>query len=223
MILAGQLIAKVAELTGMPEASVVVVDRALLENGLRTKGTRGAGANMTARDAASLLLSCHLAETLTGAAKSLMRLGSATSDLPWATDFEHGDDFPNELAPLLDLGDEPMFLSTIAALIAQAPKLTALRGVGDYPPTILVKMTKPHVAYSIHIQHWGYDQIRYFTVNDSISIMLGENEWTGRFTEKTIYRLGMFLIGQDWQPPAIKFPADPTDPFQQFHARADHE
>ena len=76
MLTPGQLVREIADVTGMPEASVVVIDRNLAVAGLRTMYGRGpSAAKTTPRDAAHLLITAMAVGELIDAVAALEAFG----------------------------------------------------------------------------------------------------------------------------------------------------
>jgi len=72
MMTPGLLVERMATILDLPQKSVVVIDRSLLEAGLRTRGGRGrSAANVTVCDAASLLLAVLVTPVLTRADEAI--------------------------------------------------------------------------------------------------------------------------------------------------------
>jgi|SRR3954451_11800042 hypothetical protein len=83
----GELVKCVAEALGIPEPTVVLYDRVLAENGLRSKGGRGtSAARVTSGDAANLLIAI-LASPASG---SSIKSATEVSQNIWAAPPEPG-------------------------------------------------------------------------------------------------------------------------------------
>lgn len=125
----GELVKAVADVLGIPEATVVVHDRNLVTAGLRTKGGRGrSAAVMTAHDAATLII----AIVGSSAVKDTVAAWNDYSTLPAKTcearskDGRRYDQSPRWLLPglLLDgirnLGEGHTFLEALTEIIRAA-------------------------------------------------------------------------------------------------------
>lgn len=76
-----QLVELVAEVTGVPLATVIVHDRNLLAAGLRTEGTRGRGkSNVTFVDAARLILAVSASRSVKDSALTAITYGNLSGD-----------------------------------------------------------------------------------------------------------------------------------------------
>ncbi|CAN7201407.1 hypothetical protein LJR030_000506 [Rhizobium sp. LjRoot30] len=99
-----QLVAKVAEITGVPEGTVVQHDRNLSVAELRTTGGRGlAVAKVTFEDAANLLIAVAGSRNVKDSAKTVREYRGLVSSQPLDFgDVERGHTFGDALAALLE-------------------------------------------------------------------------------------------------------------------------
>lgn len=164
MATSGAMIRTLAEAIGLPEASVVVYDRKLLEAGLRSKSGRGrSAAKVTARDAAHLLVAILGTAQLKDAAIAVRRYAE-TRPRP------HGpatEGFVGlGIAELEDLPPEHSFVDALAALISSAASgslAAAMLANADEingrmilsPPAIEVAVLMPGTLAEIRIAGTG--------------------------------------------------------------------
>lgn len=99
-----QLVAKVAEITGVPEGTVVQHDRNLSVAELRTTGGRGlAVAKVTFEDAANLLIAVAGSRNVKDSARTVLAYRDLVASQPLEFgDVERGHTFGDALAALLE-------------------------------------------------------------------------------------------------------------------------
>lgn len=123
----GDLIRTIAAVTGIPEATVVVYDRSLLDAGLRTKGGRGrSAAKMTALDCARDLLAV-MGGVPAHAAEFVSEYGQLKTGYdPMGEQASHllGIDFPHTLE------------EAVAALIGKFADKSINEIISDYKSTV---------------------------------------------------------------------------------------
>lgn len=111
-----QLVKTVSGLLGVPEATVIQIDRVLADAGLRTKGGRGLhSATMGPKDAANLLM----AVAGNTSVASAQRTCNTYSSLPFKPRFAN-EDGSWTLEPLRSLAPQHTFGEALTALIAAA-------------------------------------------------------------------------------------------------------
>lgn len=99
-----QLVTKIAEVTGVPEGTVILHDRNLMVAGLRSLGVRGRGTSaVTFEDAANLLIAVAASRNVKDSAKVV----ASYRDLPADTILDFGDEkrgatFGDALAALME-------------------------------------------------------------------------------------------------------------------------
>jgi hypothetical protein len=130
----GQLVQTMAEVLGVPAATVAQYDRVLAENGLRSKGGRGlSAARVTAGDAANLLIAI-LGSPISGAAiKDAAHTCRVYGTLP---NLERAALRPNlrssGLASLAELPVKHSLRAALSALIQQAIGATGIPADGPF-------------------------------------------------------------------------------------------
>lgn len=168
-----QLVAKVAEITGVPEGTVVQHDRNLSVAELRTTGGRGlAVAKVTFEDAANLLIAVAGSRNVKDSARTVL----AYRDLVASQPLEFGD---------VERGHT--FGDAIAALLEAAPKERDAFA-GPDGGTINVSMFGPSPAARIE---WNLP-ISHGTVEYSgeHSRAFADLQFVSRFTQVTIGHIG---------------------------------
>lgn len=103
-----ELVAKIADLTGVPEGTVILHDRNLLNAGLRSEGLRGRGKSVvTYLDAANLLIAVAGSRNVKDSAKTVrdyadLKASTALSFDVGGQDVTRGETFADALAALLE-------------------------------------------------------------------------------------------------------------------------
>lgn len=99
-----QLVAKIAEVTGVPEGTVILHDRNLMTAGLRSLGVRGRGTSaVTFEDAANLIIAVAGSRNVKGSAKTVLDYGDLVASQPLEFgDVERGHTFRDALAALME-------------------------------------------------------------------------------------------------------------------------
>lgn len=99
-----QLVSKIAEVTGIPEGTVILHDRNLMTAGLRSLGVRGRGTSaVTFEDAANLLIAVAASRNVKDSAKVVASYRDLPADL--VLDFgdeKRGSTFGDALAALME-------------------------------------------------------------------------------------------------------------------------
>jgi hypothetical protein len=113
----GRLVEIMAKTLGVAAPTVVQYDRVLADNGLRSKGGRGnSAAQVTARDAANLLIAIMASPTVQDAARACRTYGR----LPLAKEIPIPDEFAKRgLRCLLKLPSECSFAQAVERLILE--------------------------------------------------------------------------------------------------------
>lgn len=99
-----QLVSKIAEVTGVPEGTVILHDRNLMTAGLRSLGVRGRGTSaVTFEDAANLLIAVAASRNVKDSAKTVLEYGNLAASQPLEFgDAERGHTFGDALAALME-------------------------------------------------------------------------------------------------------------------------
>jgi hypothetical protein len=123
----GELVRAVAEVLGVPEATVSVHDRNLVMAGLRTKGGRGtSAAKMTPRDAAHLLVAVMGSAQVKDSVKAVQRYSETMPHDP--TSGSH--DYSKVLIPgLAELPENHSFVDALTAILAAAAEGKVISGL----------------------------------------------------------------------------------------------
>lgn len=99
-----QLVSKLAELTGVPEGTVILHDRNLMTFGLRSLGVRGRGvSSVTYEDAANLLIAVAASRSVKDSVRTVVAYSALTASEPLAFDADvRGRTFGDALAAFLE-------------------------------------------------------------------------------------------------------------------------
>jgi hypothetical protein len=103
-----ELVAMIAHQTGVPEGTMILHDRNLLNAGLRSEGQRGRGkSTVTFEDAANLLIAVAGSRNVKDSAKTVREYGSLRASKPLIFDdagkeVKRGESFGDALAALLE-------------------------------------------------------------------------------------------------------------------------
>lgn len=103
-----ELVSKVSELTGVPEGTVILHDRNLLNAGLRTEGQRGRGRSaVTFQDAANLLIAVAGSRNVKDSVRTVHEYAELPTRDPMIFDDDgkeviRGETFGDALAALLE-------------------------------------------------------------------------------------------------------------------------
>lgn len=181
----GELVSIMAAVLGIPQATVVVHDRNLVSAGLRSKGGRGRGAaQVTARDAASLLAAILGSSQVRSSASTVSRLGKTQ---PLRT--------PKGYRSMLGgLPSEHSFVDALEAMFSQA-----VQEVCDLPPGIEIGALSPGTVADIRISglpDGAVMQVRYALPAKSRlrpQGPAGDFEEYRRVTERTIHAVAKTL------------------------------
>lgn len=100
-----QLVSKIAEVTGVPEGTVILHDRNLMVAGLRSLGVRGRGTSaVTFGDAANLLIAVAASRNVKDSAKVVSSYKDLPADYPIDfTDEQRGASFGDAIAALMEV------------------------------------------------------------------------------------------------------------------------
>lgn len=135
----GELVEVMAGVVGVPAATVVVHDRNLVSEGLRSKGGRGrSAAQVTERDAAHLLTALLASEQVRDSVHSVHRYGKTrpVRRTSWADGYKRSG-----IKPLAQLPADHSFVDALEALITAAafgllPKEAVIEVAALSPGTI---------------------------------------------------------------------------------------
>ncbi|NOV20938.1 hypothetical protein E5S70_33815 [Ensifer adhaerens] len=103
-----ELVAKIADLTGVPEGTVILHDRNLLNAGLRSEGQRGRGKSVvTYLDAANLLIAVAGSRNVKDSVKTVRDYADLRASAPLifedeGAEVKRGETFADAIAALLE-------------------------------------------------------------------------------------------------------------------------
>lgn len=177
-----QLVAKIAEVSGVPEGTVILHDRNLMTAGLRSLGVRGRGTSaVTFEDAANLLIAVAASRNVKDSAKVV----SSYKDLP--ADY------------LIDFTDEQRgasFGDAIAALMeALAASPEAWKAGSEDDGSVDVFLYGPHPSAKIDIRTKGKNHTYRYEVGYEQQKRRtgGDLEFISKFSQSSLGHIGTLV------------------------------
>lgn len=164
----GEMVKRIAETFGAPEATVTLHDRNLADAGLRTKGGRGrSAAKMTASDVANLLVAVAGSSMVKDAVQTVeayANLPARNGEFSFESEENRGDFDGNEpkrwhlsgfpIATLQGLPAEHTFRDALAALITAAADGSLQEAIGNLPVEMAGEQRIPNM-WRIEVILWG--------------------------------------------------------------------
>lgn len=178
-----ELVAKVSELTGVPEGTVILHDRNLLNAGLRTEGQRGRGKSaVTYQDAAHLLIAVAGSRNVKDSVKTVQEYAS----LPGRDTFTDGVEIRGKT-----------FGDALAALLEAVPKSRDSFTGGNDSGWVEVSLFGPNPKAVIEISKPGDAAPMRYDYDPMWGARRGERKWVSvdlqfiaKFTHTTIGWVG---------------------------------
>lgn len=218
----GQLVECVATALNVPQATVVLYDRVLAENGLRSKGGRGkSAAQVTSEDAANLLIAIagSAASGIADAVATVERFSSLKYVRPTSWREMVTDDTDRELVAQLEktrevelmcvpgmdtLRRQHSFRDGLAAVIesTRQRKITFRKGGGDTDGgRAYISLEGPSPRARIHV--W-VDARADADYQSSARNAFSDLHWKQTFSHRTISAIARLLGAEDVQPAKTK-------------------
>lgn len=183
-----ELVEKVAELTGVPEGTVIQHDRNLSVAGLRTVGGRGrAAAQVTYQDAANLLIAVAGSRNVKDSVKTVQEYAG----LPGRDTFTDGNEIRGKT-----------FGDALTALLEAIPQSRDSFTGGDDSGWVEVSLFGPNPKAVIEISKPGDATPMRFDYDQMWGARRGERKWVSvdlqfiaKFTHTTIGHVGELVAG----------------------------